>query len=250
MSLKCVVQLGIADIINNHGRPTTLLELVSHLRIHKMKTGFVHRLMRLLTHFGFFTMTKVGHYQEEGQGEEEDAYDLTPSSRLLLKDNLPSLSPFVLAMLDPAFVTPCHFLGYWIRRVDEAQTPFESTMGPNFWDYANNNSKFNNVFNEAMASDSGMMNLVVKDCKPVFDGLSSLVDVGGSTGKIARIITEAFPHLKCTVLDLPHVVADLVNTENLKFIGGVTCFGMSLQQMQFYSRHAVSLFYIFFCLKI
>lgn len=65
-----------------------------------------------------------------------------------------------------------------------------------------------------------MMNLAVKDCRPVFEGLSSLVDVGGSTGKVAGIITDAFPHLKFTVLDLPHVVANLADTENLKFIGG------------------------------
>ncbi|PON99268.1 O-methyltransferase COMT-type [Trema orientale] len=217
MSLKCAVQLGIADIINSHGRLTTFPELVFALQIHTTKTGLIHRLMRLLTHLGFFTTTKVGgHYREEDQ---EDAYDLTPSSRLLLKDKLPNLSPFVLAALDPASVTPCHFLTSWICREGAVRTPFESTTGVNFWDYTNDNSEFNNVFNEAMASDSETINLVVKDCKPVFEGLSSLVDVGGGTGKTAGIITEAFPHLTCTVLDLPHVVANLADTGNLKFIG-------------------------------
>ncbi|POO02038.1 O-methyltransferase COMT-type [Trema orientale] len=217
MSLKCAVQLGIADIINSHGRPTTLPELVSALQIHTTKTDFVHRLMRLLTHFGFFTTTKVGHYREEDQ---EYAYDLTPSSRLLLKDKLPNLSPFVLAVLDPVCVTPFHFLGSWIHREDEVLTPFESAFGVSFRDYAKDNSEYSSMFNEAMASDSGMINLVIKDCKPVFEGLSSLVDVGGGTGKTAGIITEAFPHLTCTVLDLPHVVANLADTGNLKFIAG------------------------------
>ncbi|CAN6683407.1 unnamed protein product [Malus baccata var. baccata] len=71
-----------------------------------------------------------------------------------------------------------------------------------------------------MASDSGMMNLVIRDCKPIFDGLSSLVDVGGGTGKVARILCDAFPQLKCTVLELAHVVADLPDSENLKFVRG------------------------------
>ena len=64
------------------------------------------------------------------------------------------------------------------------------------------------------------MNLVVKDYKPIFEGVSSLVDVGGGTGIVCRIITKAFPHLKCIVLYLPHVVASLSESENLKFIGG------------------------------
>ena len=88
------------------------------------------------------------------------------------------------------------------------------------WDYADQNPDFNDLFNKAMTSDSGMMNLVVKDCKPVFEGLDTLVDVGGGTGTCARIISEAFPHLKCTVLELPHVVANLQDSLNLNFVGG------------------------------
>ncbi|PON57121.1 O-methyltransferase COMT-type [Trema orientale] len=213
MSLKCAVHLGIPDIINNHGRSITLPELVSALQIHPSKTGFVHRLMRLLVHSGFFTATKVS------QNQEEEAYDLTPSSRLLLKNKVPCLSAFVLSMLDPAFITPWHSLGKWFQR-EEALTPFESAHEMNLWEYGKKNSEFNDLFNEAMVSDSGMMNLVVKDCKPVFEGLRSLVDVGGGTGKVCRILNEAFPHLKCTVLELPHVIADLPDTENLKYIGG------------------------------
>ena len=47
-----------------------------------------------------------------------------------------------------------------------------------------------------------------------------MVDVGGGTGTTARIICEAFPKLKCVVLDLPHVVENLTGTNNLSFVGG------------------------------
>ena len=101
MSLKCALQLGIPDIIHNHGKPITLPELISALQIHSTKASFVHRLMRLLVHCGFFVTTRVHMNQEE---EEEEAYDLTPSSRILLKDNVTNLSPFLLAMLDPVMI--------------------------------------------------------------------------------------------------------------------------------------------------
>nr|POF26780.1 trans-resveratrol di-o-methyltransferase [Quercus suber] len=171
--------------------------------------------MRLLVHCGFFVTTRV-HINQEA--EEEEAYDLTPSSRILLKDNVTNLSPFLLAMLDPVFVSPWHFLESWFR--GDKVTPFESAHGMSLWDYADQKPDFNDSFNKAMTSDSGMMNLVVKDCKPVFEGLDALVDVGGGTGTCARIISEAFPHLKCTVLELPHVVANLPDNSNLNFVGG------------------------------
>ena len=218
MSLKCALQLGIPEIIHNHGKPITLPELISALQIHSTKAGFVHRLMRLLVHSGFFVTTRVHINQEEEEEEEAEAYDLTPSSRILLKDNVTNLSPFLLAMLDPVFVSPWHFLESWFR--GDKVTPFESAHGMGLWNYADQNPDFNDSFNKALASDSGMMNLVVKDCKPVFEGLDTLVDVGGGTGTCARIISEAFPHLKCTVLELPHVVANLPDNSNLNFVGG------------------------------
>ncbi|GMN43654.1 hypothetical protein TIFTF001_012845 [Ficus carica] len=130
MSLKCAVQLGIPDIINNHGQPITLSELISALDIHPTKAGFIHRLRRLLVHNDFFVSTTVRQNQEEQEQEEE--YDLTPSSRLFLKDKIPSLSPFLVSMLDPALVTPFHSLGNWFRGEEEI-TPFESAHGMSFW---------------------------------------------------------------------------------------------------------------------
>ncbi|KAK1556276.1 hypothetical protein Q3G72_001905 [Acer saccharum] len=224
MSLKCAVELGIPDILHNHGgQPITLPELVSALKIQPTKAGSIYRLMRLLVHSGFFCVTKKSTHDDHDQEEEEEeeAFSLTPSSRLLLKDNSNCLSTFVLAMHDPAFSTPWQSLAGWFREDGHITTPFESAHGLNFWDYGEQNPEFNTLFSKAMASDSQMANLVVKDCKPIFEGLNSLVDVGGGTGSFSRILSEEFPHMKCTVFDLPHVVANSPDhTNNLNFIGG------------------------------
>ncbi|KAM0071773.1 putative isoflavone 7-O-methyltransferase [Helianthus debilis subsp. tardiflorus] len=71
-----------------------------------------------------------------------------------------------------------------------------------------------------MASDSHMMSLVIKDCQEIFEGVESLVDVGGGIGLNTKILLEAFPHMTCTVFDLPHVVANMSETRNLKYVGG------------------------------
>ncbi|BFG25110.1 hypothetical protein CerSpe_113840 [Prunus speciosa] len=55
MSLKCAVQLDIPDVIQKHGQPMTLSELVSALPISPTKAHFIPRLMRILVHSGFFS---------------------------------------------------------------------------------------------------------------------------------------------------------------------------------------------------
>ncbi|KAH7844463.1 hypothetical protein Vadar_028280 [Vaccinium darrowii] len=144
---------------------------------------------------------------------------LTPASRLLLKDESLSVRPFLLAMLDPILTKPWHNVSEWFQNDDP--TPFDTAHGRTFWDYAGHEPRLNDFFNEGMASDARLVtSVVVKDCKGVFEGLNSLVDVGGGTGTVAKAIADAFPNLKCTVLDLPHVVADLQGSGNLKFVGG------------------------------
>ncbi|GMY20465.1 trans-resveratrol di-o-methyltransferase [Fagus crenata] len=212
MSLKCAIQLGIPDIIHNHGQSITLPELVSKLHIYPKKRSCVYRLMRLLVHSGFFSKTKV----HENQQEDEEVYTLTPYSRSLIKDNVTSFAPLVQAILDPVLVSSWQFLGDWFQGSE--LTPIERAHAMSFWDYCKS-PKYKNIFNEAMASDSRLMSLVVKDYKPIFEGLDSLVDVGGGTGTVARVISEAFPHMKCTVFDLPHV-SNIPDSQNLRYVGG------------------------------
>nr|KYP64756.1 Isoflavone-7-O-methyltransferase 9 [Cajanus cajan] len=71
-----------------------------------------------------------------------------------------------------------------------------------------------------MVDDSQISNLALRDCKLVFEGLESIVDVGGGTGTTATIISQAFPNLKCIVFDRPQVVHNLSGTNNLAFVGG------------------------------
>ncbi|XP_075106366.1 trans-resveratrol di-O-methyltransferase-like [Nicotiana tabacum] len=213
MVLRCAIQLGIPDIVHTHKQPMTLSQLVSELKLPSAKSNGIHRLMRLLVYSGFFATKKL-----DENSETQEGYVLTASSKLLLKSEIPNLSPFARVMVDPIMVNPWQSFGDWF--LGNEATPFETAYGTPLWKYCDQNPGFNKAINEAMASDSEMMSLVVKDCKQVFEEMDSLVDVGGGTGVIAKTILGAFPHLKCTVLDLPHVVANIPDTENLKYVGG------------------------------
>ncbi|KAF5189864.1 Myricetin o-methyltransferase [Thalictrum thalictroides] len=216
MSLRCAVQLGIPDIIYNHAKPTTLSELVKALSIPKIRSPYVYRLMCILVHSGFFAIEKIHDHLEE---EEVEGYMLTPSSRLLSKNNVTNLSPFLLIETDPVVVTSCHFMSTIFQGT--GSLPVEAAHGMNIWDYCLKHPEFNKSFNDGMACDAQfLMTFVIQNCKTMFEGSKSLVDVGGGTGTAAKAISEAFPNMKCMVYDLPHVVSNLKGSENIEFVAG------------------------------
>ncbi|KAG9447745.1 hypothetical protein H6P81_013873 [Aristolochia fimbriata] len=210
MSLKCAVELGIPGIIHNHGKPISLSHLASAIPIPAAKTDHLHRLLRLLVHTG---MLSVSVEKQKGETEKvEETYSLTPATSLLVEDkNNDCLSPFLLILMHPSVMNPSQFLSRWLMKDGASSTtPFELCHSHNFWEHANRGPEFNLCFNEAMASDGRfLMTTVVTKCAHVFDGLKSLVDVGGGTGAAARALAGAFPNTRVTVLDLPHVVAGL-----------------------------------------
>ncbi|XP_027329978.1 probable O-methyltransferase 3 [Abrus precatorius] len=213
MSLKCAVDLGIPDIIHNYGQPMPLSNLLASLPIHPSKTHFIPRLMRILTHSGFFSQ------HSDTENELQVKYVLTDESMLLLKNHPMSVTPFLHAMLNPIFTTPWNQFSTWFQNDDP--TPFETTHGMLFWNCVARDPKLNTQFNDAMATDNQLLSsLVIEKCKGVFDGLQSLVDVGGGAGTLAMGIAKSFPQMECIVLDLPHVVADLQGSENLRYVGG------------------------------
>ncbi|KAJ7947037.1 O-methyltransferase [Quillaja saponaria] len=214
MTLRCAVQLGIPDIIDNHGQPITLRELVLALQVDQTKTSHLQRLMRLLVHNGFFGITKV----HDDSREEKEAYVLTPPSKLLLKSKVPCLSSVIVGTLGQRPLSPHNSLRDWFY--GKELTPYETALGIGFWDLFSQKPEVRNVFNETMENDSQMITLALHDLKPIFNGLGSIVDVGGGSGTLGRIISEAFSQLKCIVFDLPHVVANLQGSEKLTYVGG------------------------------
>ncbi|KAE8717917.1 Trans-resveratrol di-O-methyltransferase [Hibiscus syriacus] len=214
MPLKCTIDLGIPDIIQDHGKPMTVTELVVALpTLDPTKACNIYRLMRVLVHLGFFARQKLG------DDRPEDGYVLTNAFRLLLNDHPLSVTPLFKVVLDPILIWNWHFLGAWFQNNDRSS--FETAHGKTFWNYCRHDPHVNDLFNEAMSSDSRLADSVlIGRCKGVFEGLNSLVDVGGDTGTLGKAISDAFPHLKYTVFDLPHVLTGLQDSGNLRYVGG------------------------------
>ncbi|XP_076929739.1 trans-resveratrol di-O-methyltransferase-like [Bidens hawaiensis] len=219
MSLKCAIQLQIPDIIARHGSPMRLSELVEALPIKRERTHCVYRLMRILVYSGFFVKQSVSTTHGCNNEEGGEGYMLAPASRFLLKEEPLTIRPFLLAMLDPMLMDPWQHLSTWFQNDDV--NPFHTTNGRMFWDLAGQDPKFNQFFNEGMASDAKLItSIVLEHYQGVFEGLDSIVDVGGGIGTLAEAIAKAFPNIMCINFDLPHVVDGLVGSKNLSYVGG------------------------------
>lgn len=211
LCIKCAMKLNIPNILHKNANPImSLTDLIAALpNLNPSKISFIPILMRVLVDFGIFNY----HHQPQGDG-----YSLTDVSRALVEnDRYNNRSLFLFSQY---LLKTIASLNDWL--CNDLPTAFETAHGKSFWDYCAEKPEFSGVFNDVMDGDSRLISsLLVSDCcKYVFEGLTSLVDVGGGTGTVAMAIAEAFPNLKCTVLDLPHAIGDRKEIENVEFVVG------------------------------
>ncbi|KAL5209480.1 hypothetical protein ABZP36_005103 [Zizania latifolia] len=216
MALKSALDLRIADAIDHHGGAVTLAQLADDLTLHPSKIPCLRRLMRTLAVSSIFTV------QHPAVGSaDEPVYTLTPLSRLLVGSS--NLVPITSLLLHPTIVTPFFGIGKWFQNKlpSDQYSIFKQTHGDSLWELAGHDTSLDVLFNDAMVSDSNfIMDIVIKEHGEVFQGISSLVDFSGGLGTVVQAISKAFPEVKCSVLDLGHVVAKAPSGTLVEYIAG------------------------------
>ncbi|TVU39227.1 hypothetical protein EJB05_12635, partial [Eragrostis curvula] len=220
VALKCALDLHIADAIHHHGDGgATLTQIVDNITLHPSKIPCLRRLMRVLTTTGIFSTVPQHHLSTNDGNDEEPIYVLTPVSRLLVGPQ--NICPINAMIIHPMLAFSYFQLGTWFQRELPDPCIFKHTHGEALWEMAGRDAAFNALVNDGMVSDSRfMMDIVVKECGEVFRGISSLLDVGGGLGAAAQGISKAFPGVKCSVLDLAHVIANAPSDTDVHYIAG------------------------------
>ncbi|GKA72366.1 caffeate O-methyltransferase family protein [Tanacetum coccineum] len=206
--VKCAIEIGIADILEKHESPMTLVDLALEIGCSQSS---LYRIMRFLIHYKVF--------QEEPVSEASVGYVLTPLSRLLTKTGKHSMADLVLLESSPVMLVPWHKLSAWV--LGNKELPFQAAHNTDLWGYTAANPSHSKLFDRAMACDArNAVAAMIKGCPEVFEGLKTLVDVGGGDGTAIRSIVEAFPWIKGINYDLPHVVSVSPACNGIEHVGG------------------------------
>jgi hypothetical protein len=216
LAVKCVVLLGIPDMIAREGPRATLSldEIAARLPTESPDASCLFRIMRFLVAKGVFRASVV---KSAEAGACETRYGLTPTSKWLVKERELSMVPMVLMQSDERTMAPWHRFNECVL---DGGVAFERANGADIWSYASAHPDFNHLFNNAMACNARIVMKALLSKYRGFDGLNSLVDIGGGTGTAIAEIVRTYPSIRGINYDLPHVVATAPHLPGVEHMGG------------------------------
>ncbi|GFP97655.1 caffeic acid 3-o-methyltransferase 1 [Phtheirospermum japonicum] len=171
----------------------------------------VDRILRLLASYSILNCTL-----KDGVGR---VYSLAPVCKYLTKnEDGVSMAPLCLLQYDKASIESWYslkdvVLEYAVLKGGEgfAKTSFE---------FLGKNPSFNNLFNQAMSDHSTIIMNKILDKYDGFDGLKSLVDVGGGTGAALGMIASKYPSIKGINFDLAQVIQTAPTYPGVEHVAG------------------------------
>ncbi|EPS74295.1 hypothetical protein M569_00461, partial [Genlisea aurea] len=102
----------------------------------------------------------------------------------------------------------------------EGGEAFHRAYGMSNFEYKSTDPKYSKTFNEAMFAHTTIFTNKLLQTYTGFEGLKSLVDVGGGFGVTIKIIKDKHPSIQCFNLDLPHVIAKAPSFPGIEHVAG------------------------------
>ncbi|KAL5738835.1 hypothetical protein ACOSP7_031596 [Xanthoceras sorbifolium] len=209
MVLKSAIELDLLEIIAKAGPGAFMSpkEMASHLPTKNPDAPLMlDRILRLLASYSILTCSLRNSSLPADDGKVERLYGLAPVCKYFTKnEDGVSLSALVLLREDRVFINNWYYLK---DAVLEGGAAFEKAQGMGLFEYLGTNPRFNMIFNNGMSSHSKIAMKKVVETYKGFEGLKSIVDVGGGTGAALSIIISKYPSIKGINFDLPHVIKD------------------------------------------
>ncbi|KAF7846675.1 hypothetical protein BT93_L3923 [Corymbia citriodora subsp. variegata] len=113
---------------------------------------------------------------------------------------------------------------YFLRNREDAvlegEVPFERAHGMAAPSYLRKEARFSEIFKNSMKEYNKLFMSKIFDKYKGFEGLSSLVDVGGGDGSILSLIISKYPHIKAINFDLASVIEKSPSYSGIEYIAG------------------------------
>ncbi|KAK6129369.1 hypothetical protein DH2020_036885 [Rehmannia glutinosa] len=223
MVLKSAIELNLLELIKKLSSPgggdgggfVSPAEIAAQLPTTNPKAHImIDRILRLLASYSVLNCS----LRKLQNGAVERVYSLAPVCKLLTKnEDGVSMAPMLLMIQDKVMMD----LWYDLKdAILEGIDPFNKTYGMTAFEYFGTDPRFNDVFNQAMSNHSTMFMKKILETYDGFEGLKSMVDVGGGIGASLHMIVSKYPSIKGINFDLPHVVQSAPSYPGVEHVGG------------------------------
>jgi hypothetical protein len=204
-ALSCLAQLGIPDLVE--AGPKSAEELATQIGAQPQA---LYRLMRATASVGVLSEGPDGRFSE------------TPMSAVLRKNANPSLRGLAIMGGREWHGRGWSHLEYCVRTGKQA---VDRIYGMPIFEFFKQHPEEAQIFDETMTGLSTIDGPAVADAY-AFDGIRTIVDVGGGHGFLLATILARNPQMRGTLYDAPHVVEGAKNgplkpmTERCSFLSG------------------------------
>lgn len=202
MTLKAAIELKLLETISLAGPGAQLTPAEIAARLPSISNPeapvMLDRILRLLASYSILTCS-LSPSGDRSYGAAPVCKYLTP--------NADGVSMAALSLMNQDRV----LMESWYHLKDaviEGGIPFNKAFGMTAFEYHGTDPRFNTVFNEGMSGHSTIITNKLLEIYEGFDGLSSLVDVGGGVGATLGKITAKYPGIRGINFDLPHVISE------------------------------------------
>ncbi|XP_077248354.1 caffeic acid 3-O-methyltransferase-like [Tasmannia lanceolata] len=217
MVLKAAIELELLEILAKAGQGVHLStsQITSHLPTKNPEAPtMLDRILRLLASYSILTCSIVTH----DNGLVERLYGLAPISRFLVPNEAGvSVAPLVVMAQDKVLMESWYHLK---DAVLEGGVPFDRAYGMNLFEYHEKDPRFNKSFMRSMSVHSNLAMTKILETYNGFEGVKSVVDVGGGVGTTLNMIVSKYPDVRGINFDLPHVVSAAPSYAGIKHVEG------------------------------
>ena len=184
-AVSCLAQLGIPDLVE--AGPRSAEELASQTGTNPQA---LYRLMRATASVGVLAEGPDGTFSE------------TPMSAVLRSNANPSVRALAIMGGREWHHRGWSRLEYCVRTGKQA---LEQVYGAPIFEYLKQHPEEAQIFHDTMTGLSTIDSPAVAEAYD-FDGIHSIVDVGGGHGLLLATILARNPHLRGTLYEVPHVI--------------------------------------------
>ncbi|KAH0456234.1 hypothetical protein IEQ34_014141 [Dendrobium chrysotoxum] len=214
MTLKAAVELKLLETISLAGpdaqlSPSELASLLPFIS-NPQAPVMLDRILRLLASYSILSCS-LSPSGERRYGTTRVCKFLTPNT------DGASMAPLAILNHDKVLMESWYYLK---DAVIEGGNPFNKAYGMTVFEYNGTDPRFNKVFNDGMSGHSNIITNKLLEFYEGFDGLGSLVDVGGGVGATLGKITAKYTGIRGINFDLPYVISEAPPLPGVEHVGG------------------------------